>query len=54
MPLSEAPNDHGSTAEWAAIQQEELKQGVANGTPWDCLGSDAETDLVQDDVGPIA
>ncbi|MCX5126810.1 hypothetical protein [Streptomyces sp. NBC_00347] len=30
------------------------EQDVANGSPWDYLGSDAETDLVRDDFGPIA
>ncbi|MCX4776895.1 hypothetical protein [Streptomyces sp. NBC_01264] len=58
VPLSEAPIDHVTAAEWAAIQQEtstdldELEQGVSNGcSPWACRGSEAETDLVQDDFG---
>lgn len=58
VPLSEAPIDHVTAAEWAAIQQEsgadpeELEHGVANGcSPWACRGSDVEADLAQDDFG---
>ncbi|WP_406186140.1 hypothetical protein [Streptomyces sp. NBC_01006] len=58
VPLSEAPIDHVTAAEWAAIQQEsdadleELEQGVANGcSPWACRGSGSESEPTQDDFG---
>ncbi|MFE0188020.1 hypothetical protein [Streptomyces sp. NPDC058989] len=48
VPLSEAPIDHVTAAEWAALQQEldssgpdaqELEQGVVDGcSPWACRG----------------
>ncbi|WP_374777005.1 phosphoadenosine phosphosulfate reductase family protein [Streptomyces sp. NBC_01310] len=58
VPLSEAPIDHVTAAEWAAIQQEsgadleELEQGVANGcSPWACRDSGSESEPTQDDFG---
>ncbi|MGX4693717.1 hypothetical protein [Streptomyces sp. JNUCC 63] len=58
VPLSEAPIDHVTAAEWAAMQQEltntepaleELEQGVIDGcSPWACRG---EVAPVQDDFG---
>ncbi|MET7737291.1 hypothetical protein ABZT02_39105 [Streptomyces sp. NPDC005402] len=61
VPLSEAPIDHVTAAEWAAMQQEltdsgpdleELEQGVADGcSPWACRG-DAEP--AQDDFGLVS
>jgi hypothetical protein len=58
VPLSEAPIDHVTAAEWAAMQQEltdngpdlqELEQGVIDGcSPWACRGEAAP---VQDDFG---
>ncbi|CBG70417.1 conserved hypothetical protein [Streptomyces scabiei 87.22] len=58
VPLSEAPIDHVTAAEWAAMQQEltdsgpdlqELEQGVVDGcSPWACRG---EVEPVQDDFG---
>ncbi|MFD5492702.1 hypothetical protein ACFWH4_07145 [Streptomyces sp. NPDC127091] len=55
VPLSEAPIDHVTAAERAALQDEptdvyELEHGVADGcSPWACRG-DADT-LAQDDFG---
>ncbi|MFA7764901.1 hypothetical protein [Streptomyces sp. NRRL S-448] len=61
IPLSEAPIDHVTAAELAAIQQEsgadleELEQGVANGcSPWACRGSDSQCELMQDGFGLAA
>ncbi|MGW7724927.1 hypothetical protein ACWGJ6_16430 [Streptomyces canus] len=58
VPLSEAPIDHVTAAEWAAMQEEltesrldlqELEQGVADGcSPWACRG---EVEPAQDDFG---
>ncbi|MGM9335983.1 hypothetical protein [Streptomyces murinus] len=58
VPLDQAPIDHVTTAEWAALQQgpaehtavlEQLEEGVVDGcSPWACRG-DAEA--VQDDFG---
>ncbi|NUS85361.1 MAG: hypothetical protein HOY75_22195 [Streptomyces sp.] len=57
VPLSEAPIDHVTAAEWAAMQQEltdtgpdlKLEQGVIDGcSPWACRG---EVAPVQDDFG---
>ncbi|AVV47930.1 hypothetical protein C6376_36830 [Streptomyces sp. P3] len=58
VPLSEAPIDHVTAAEWAAMQQEltdsgpdlqEVEQGVVDGcSPWACRG---EAEPVQDDFG---
>lgn len=58
VPLSEAPIDHVTAAEWAAMQQEltesgpdlqELEQGVIDGcSPWTCR---SEVEPVQDDFG---
>ncbi|MCY0942322.1 hypothetical protein [Streptomyces antarcticus] len=58
VPLSEAPIDHVTAAEWAALQEEsegaapdveELEAGVVDGcSPWACRGS-AVTE--QDDFG---
>ncbi|MFD9630202.1 hypothetical protein [Streptomyces violascens] len=57
VPLSEAPIDHVTPAEWAALQQEldgeagleELEDGVIDGcSPWTCR---SEVDPVQDDFG---
>ncbi|MBA2950246.1 hypothetical protein [Streptomyces himalayensis] len=57
IPLSEAPIDHVTAAEWAALQQElgteedaeQLEEGVADGcSPWACRGEVAAT---QDDFG---
>lgn len=52
VPLDEAPIDHVTAAEWAALQQEiadedvdtqELEDGVVDGcSPWACRGSEAE------------
>ncbi|MFI7102725.1 hypothetical protein ACIBK8_25590 [Streptomyces sp. NPDC050161] len=51
VPLSEAPIDHVTAAEWAARQEkfenaagaEEWEQGVVDGcSPWACRGSDTE------------
>jgi hypothetical protein len=51
VPLSEAPIDHVTAAEWAARQSEltgtpdaqELEQGVVDGcSPWACRGSEPE------------
>lgn len=62
LPLDQAPIDHVTAAEWAALQQqpgasgvdaEELEQGVENGcSPWACRG--AETEDVQSDFGLAA
>ena len=58
VPLAEAPIDHVTAAEWAALQQElgrdedtaVLEQGVTDGcSPWSCRG-DADT-LTRDDFG---
>ncbi|MFG3293359.1 hypothetical protein ACGF3G_31735 [Streptomyces sp. NPDC048179] len=57
IPLSEAPIDHVTAAEWAALQQEldaeeatqQLEEGVTDGcSPWACRGEIAAT---QDDFG---
>ncbi|KMS74088.1 hypothetical protein ACM01_15805 [Streptomyces viridochromogenes] len=57
IPLSEAPIDHVTAAEWAALQQElgteeaaqQLEEGVTDGcSPWTCRGEIAAT---QDDFG---
>ncbi|MFI6808138.1 hypothetical protein ACIBO6_24510 [Streptomyces luteogriseus] len=58
VPLCEAPIDHVTAAEWAAMQQqltyaepalEDLEQGVIDGcSPWACRGEVAQT---QDDFG---
>ncbi|MFD8351470.1 hypothetical protein ACFV1X_21335 [Streptomyces coelicoflavus] len=58
VPLSEAPIDHVTASEWAAMQQEltadgpdleEWEQGVVDGcSPWACRG---ETDQMQGDFG---
>ncbi|MFD9069079.1 adenine nucleotide alpha hydrolase family protein [Streptomyces lasiicapitis] len=57
VPLDQAPIDHVTAAEWAALQQlgegeadaEELEQGVADGcSPWACRG---EVEPVQSDFG---
>ncbi|MEW2620858.1 hypothetical protein [Streptomyces sp. NPDC048106] len=58
VPLDQAPIDHVTAAEWAALQQgpdehtavlEQLEEGVVDGcSPWACRG-DAEA--VQDDFG---
>lgn len=61
VPLSEAPIDHVTAAEWAARQRElddgqepevdEAELGVADGcSPWACRG-DAESQPVQGDFG---
>lgn len=52
VPLDQAPIDHVTAAEWAALQEEiggldtaELEQGVADGcSPWACRGSDPGRD----------
>ncbi|MFJ4572042.1 hypothetical protein ACIP4W_11520 [Streptomyces sp. NPDC088846] len=59
VPLSEAPIDHVTAAEWAALQPdsdtarpdaEQLELGVVDGcSPWTCRGSEA--DPSQDDFG---
>lgn len=57
VPLSEAPIDHVTAAEWAALQQENdapdaeaLEAGVVDGcSPWACRGEQPEP--VQDDFG---
>ncbi|MYQ82561.1 hypothetical protein GTY51_02645 [Streptomyces sp. SID4936] len=59
VPLGEAPIDHVTAAEWAALQAdsdtartnaEELELGVTDGcSPWACRGSEA--DPSQDDFG---
>ncbi|KPC62724.1 hypothetical protein ADL29_18175 [Streptomyces chattanoogensis] len=58
VPLSDAPIDHVTAAEWAAIQQEltetaqdldELESGVIDGcSPWACRG---EVEPVQENFG---
>ncbi|MEV5979679.1 hypothetical protein [Streptomyces sp. NPDC052114] len=58
VPLDQAPIDHVTAAEWAALQQElgdseadaqELEDGVIDGcSPWACRG---EVEPVQDDFG---
>lgn len=54
VPLSQAPIDHVTAAEWAARQQdrnsaEELERGVVDGcSPWTCR---SEIEPVQDDFG---
>ncbi|MCX2969476.1 MULTISPECIES: hypothetical protein [Streptomyces] len=54
VPLSEAPIDHVTAAQWAARQHEladanELEQGVVDGcSPWACRG---EAEPVQNDFG---
>ncbi|MFD7013893.1 hypothetical protein [Streptomyces sp. NPDC059928] len=58
VPLGEAPIDHVTAAEWAAMQQEfsddesgmaVLEEGVADGcSPWACRG---EVDAAQDGFG---
>ncbi|GAA2255016.1 hypothetical protein GCM10010232_50350 [Streptomyces amakusaensis] len=58
VPLGEAPIDHVTAAEWAALQEETdgldavaLEEGVADGcSPWACRGSDP----VGDDFGLAA
>ncbi|MFF3556130.1 hypothetical protein ACFYXL_22310 [Streptomyces tsukubensis] len=58
VPLNQAPIDHVTAAEWAALQEEiggldtaELEEGVADGcSPWACRGSDP----VRDDFGLAA
>jgi hypothetical protein len=58
VPLGEAPIDHVTAAEWAALQEEidgltpvALEEGVTGGcSPWACRGSDT----VQDDFGLTA
>ncbi|MFF8918321.1 hypothetical protein ACF08M_34740 [Streptomyces sp. NPDC015032] len=59
VPLSEAPIDHVTATEWAALQPdsdtarpnaEQLELGVADGcSPWACR--DSEADPSQDDFG---
>ncbi|WP_329377000.1 hypothetical protein OG625_05900 [Streptomyces sp. NBC_01351] len=57
VPLSEAPIDHVTAAEWAALQQETdapdaeaLEAGVVDGcSPWACRGEQPES--VRDDFG---
>jgi hypothetical protein len=59
VPLDQAPIDHVTAAEWAALQQEfgtaapeadKLEQGELDGcSPWACRGSEAEP--VQGDFG---
>lgn len=57
IPLSEAPIDHITAAEWAALQQElgteedaeQLEEGVPDGcSPWTCRG---ESEAAQDQFG---
>ncbi|MEU6312321.1 hypothetical protein [Streptomyces sp. NPDC047014] len=56
VPLSEAPIDHVTAAEWAALRSEpnapdaeDLEAGVVNGcSPWACRG---ESDPVREDFG---
>ncbi|MEU3499928.1 hypothetical protein ABZ726_03855 [Streptomyces hundungensis] len=58
VPLDQAPIDHVTAAEWAAMQQElgageadaeELEDGVVDGcSPWACRGA---VEPVQDDFG---
>ncbi|GGU13735.1 hypothetical protein [Streptomyces violascens] len=57
VPLDQAPIDHVTAAEWAALQQElddeagleELEDGVIDGcSPWACRG---EVEPIQDDFG---
>ncbi|MFD4476406.1 hypothetical protein ACFWPU_09880 [Streptomyces sp. NPDC058471] len=58
VPLDQAPIDHVTAAEWAALQQElgeseadaqELEEGVIDGcSPWACRG---EVEPVQDNFG---
>ncbi|MBD0748110.1 hypothetical protein BG418_04965 [Streptomyces sp. CBMA152] len=57
VPLDQAPIDHVTAAEWAALQQElddeagleELEDGVTDGcSPWACRG---EVEPAQDDFG---
>lgn len=59
VPLSEAPIDHVTAAEWAALQQEldseaaleELEDGVIDGcSPWTCRG---EVEPAQADFGLV-
>lgn len=60
VPLSEAPIDHVTAAEWAARQQEgdapgatDMEAGVVDGcSPWACLGEQPEP--VSDDFGLTA
>ncbi|MFJ5546678.1 hypothetical protein [Streptomyces sp. NPDC093225] len=59
VPLGEAPIDHVTAAEWAAVQEaaggpvpdgDELEEGVSNGcSPWACRGS--EPDAGQNEFG---
>lgn len=57
VPLSDAPIDHVTAAEWAALQQEtgapdaeDLEAGVVDGcSPWACRGEQPEP--VRDDFG---
>ncbi|MFD0373741.1 hypothetical protein [Streptomyces sp. NPDC127112] len=57
VPLSEAPIDHVTAAEWAALQQdtgapdaEDLEAGAVDGcSPWACKGEQPEP--VRDDFG---
>ncbi|WP_405748072.1 hypothetical protein OG422_00300 [Streptomyces sp. NBC_01525] len=54
MPLNQAPIDHVTAAEWAALQDEltaaqEAELGVVDGcSPWACRG---EVQPQQDDFG---
>ncbi|GAA4781830.1 hypothetical protein [Streptomyces ziwulingensis] len=58
VPLSQAPIDHVTAAEWAARQDalpdtdpEEWERGVVDGcSPWACRG-EADAALTRDDVG---
>ncbi|QDY80001.1 hypothetical protein [Streptomyces qinzhouensis] len=58
VPLNQAPIDHVTAAEWAALQEEigaldtaDLEEGVADGcSPWACRGSDP----VRDEFGLAA
>ncbi|MET8577351.1 hypothetical protein [Streptomyces sp. NPDC005012] len=59
VPLTEAPIDHVTASEWAAMQRqlgddsvdaEELEAGIVEGcSPWACRG--AAPDMTQDDFG---
>lgn len=59
VPLSEAPIDHVTAAEWAALQPEldadDMESGVVDGcSPWACRGEQPEPETVHDEFGLAA
>ncbi|MFD9793356.1 hypothetical protein ACFWXK_20685 [Streptomyces sp. NPDC059070] len=59
VPLSEAPIDHVTAAEWAALQPEldadDMESGVLDGcSPWSCRGEQPEPEAVHNEFGLAA